>query len=67
MEKVVENSKTNAGRIVALQGIYEKNNKKYEELKKKLNGDVRIFYGCYTVSENAKEYIENIENSVYAV
>ena len=61
LEKVVENSKTNAGRIVALQGIYEKNSKKYKELKNKLNGEVTIFYGCYSVPENAKEYIEKIE------
>ena len=61
LEKVFENSKTNAGRIVVLQGIYEKNSKKYKELKNKLNGVVTIFYGCYSVPENAKEYIEKVE------
>ena len=61
LEKVIENSKSNAGKIVALQGMYKVNNEKYQNKKKKLRGKVTLFYGCYFGEKNAKRYLEGIE------
>lgn len=64
LEKVVENSKTNAGKIVALTGMYRVNNNKYKNMKKKIHGKVTLFHGCYFVNENAKRYLEGIESEL---
>ena len=61
LEKVIENSKSNAGKIVALQGMYKVNNKKYQNMKKKLHGKVVLFHGCYFTEENAKKYLNRME------
>lgn len=65
-EKVFNNSKYNAGKIFALQGMYKVNNKKYQTMKKKLHGKVTLFHGCYFVKENAKRYLEGIESYLKA-
>ena len=61
LEKVFDNSKSNAGKIVSLQGMYRVNNLKYQKMKKKLRGKVNLFHGCYYVEENAKRYLAGIE------
>ena len=59
LEKVFDNSKSNAGKIVSLQGMYRVNNLKYQKMKKKLRGKVNLFHGCYYVKEDAKRYLES--------
>ena len=61
LEKVFDNSKSNAGKIVSLQGMYRVNNIKYQKMKKKLRGKVNLFHGCYYVKEDAKRYLTEIE------
>ena len=61
LEKVFNDSKSNAGKIFALQGMYKVNNKKYQNMKKKLHGKVTLFHGCYFTEEKAKRYLERME------
>ncbi len=61
LEKVFDNSKSNVGKIVSLQGMYRVNNIKYQKMKKKLRGKVNLFHGCYYVKEDAKRYLTGIE------
>ena len=61
LEKVFDNSKSNVGKVVSLQGMYRVNNIKYQKMKKKLRGKVNLFHGCYYVKEDAKRYLEGIE------
>ena len=61
LEKVFDNSKSNVGKVVSLQGMYRVNNMKYQKMKKKLRGKVNLFHGCYYVKEDAKRYLTGIE------
>ena len=61
LEKVFDNSKSNVGKVVSLQGMYRVNNIKYQKMKKKLRGKVNLFHGCYYVKEDAKRYLTGIE------
>lgn len=61
LEIVFKNSETNAGKIVALKGMYKVNKREYNEMKKKLYGKVMIDYGCWNKEENARGYLERIE------
>ena len=61
LERVFADSKSNAGKIFALQGMYKINNEKYQNMKKKLHGEVVLFHGCYFTGENAKKYLERTE------
>ena len=61
LERVFKDSKSNAGKIFALQGMYKINNGKYQNMKKKLHGKVVLFHGCYFTEENAKKYLNRME------
>jgi len=64
LRKLYNEANNNTGKIFALIGLYKLNRKEYENLKKKLSGDVMIDEGCYSLPQNAQEYLQNYENSI---
>ncbi|MBP9479006.1 MAG: hypothetical protein KBF12_10335 [Sebaldella sp.] len=63
LEKLFKESKTNVGKVYALEGLYNINREKYTKLKKKINGKVVMFYGCYFGDRKVSEILKEFEES----